>query len=56
MNETRDKLCAKITQYLEVGGLFNPELMDSEKVRDVLMECREALLKLPSDERVGGRT
>ena len=30
-----------ITEYLEVGGLFNPECMEHNKVRDLLIECRE---------------
>jgi hypothetical protein len=34
---------ARITDYLAAGGLFNPELMEHEKVRDLLMACREAL-------------
>jgi hypothetical protein len=34
----------RLTDYLVVGGLFNPELMDHDKVRDLLMECRTTLL------------
>lgn len=34
-------LSARITQYLSVGGLFNPELMEHDKVRQLLMDCRE---------------
>lgn len=34
-------LAARITEYLELGGLFNPELMDHDKVRDLLIACRE---------------
>ena len=33
----------RITDYLSKGGLFNPELMEHEKVRDLLLACREAL-------------
>lgn len=33
----------KITEYLSNGGLFNPELMEHTKVRDLLIECRELL-------------
>lgn len=30
----------RINDYLASGGLFNPELMEHEKVRDLLMDCR----------------
>jgi hypothetical protein len=43
MNERIKELVNRITEYLSVGGLFNPELMDHVKVRDLLIECREAL-------------
>lgn len=33
-----------ITEYLSVGGLFNPELMEHEKVRDLLIAIRETIL------------
>lgn len=36
----------KITEYLSVGGTFNPESMDHDKVRDLLMECRNELDRL----------
>lgn len=34
---------ARITNYLSVGGLFNPELMEHTKVRDLLIDARDAL-------------
>ena len=37
------ELVARITEYLVAGGLFNPEMMEHEKVRDLLMDCRDAL-------------
>lgn len=37
------ELAARITQYLEAGGLFNPEHMEHDKVRDLLIDCREFL-------------
>lgn len=40
MNEN---LIARITEYLSAGGLFNPELANHEAVRDLLIECRDAL-------------
>lgn len=33
----------RITQYLSAGGLFNPEMMEHDKVRDLLMEIRDHL-------------
>ncbi len=35
----------EIQNYLEVGGLFNPEMMEHDKVRDLIIKCREALDK-----------
>jgi hypothetical protein len=40
--QVRD-LITRITDYLAMGGLFNPELANHLAVRDLLMECREAL-------------
>lgn len=36
----------KITEYLSAGGLFNPELMEHQKVSDLLIECRSELERL----------
>ena len=33
----------RISAYLSGGGLFNPELANHEAVRDLLIECRDAL-------------
>jgi hypothetical protein len=33
----------RIKNYLGSGGLFNPELMEHEKVRDLLMDCRNEI-------------
>ena len=43
MNERIDELVTRITDYLAMGGLFNPELADHTAVRDLLIECREVL-------------
>jgi hypothetical protein len=43
MNERSKQLVDAITTYLALGGLFNPELADHVAVRDLLIECREAL-------------
>ena len=36
----------RITDYLSCGGLFNPELMEHEKVRGLLLDCREEIKEL----------
>ena len=43
MNEQIQQLSDRITYYLSMGGLFNPELANHFAVRDLLIECREAL-------------
>jgi len=35
-----------IREYLWVGGTWNPELMEHDKVRDMVMLCRDELLQL----------
>ena len=47
---TKD-LINRITYHLSFGGLFNPELADHLAVRNLLMECREALAQ-PEQEPV----
>lgn len=36
----------KLTEYFLHGGLYNPELMEHEKVRNLLIEAREEILLL----------
>ena len=43
---TPSALCGRITDYLCTGGLFNPELMDHQKVSDLLIDCRDAMALL----------
>jgi hypothetical protein len=38
-----EDLINRITYHLSSGGLFNPELADHLAVRNLLMECRDAL-------------
>lgn len=38
-----DDLVKQITVYLSNGGLFNPEMMDHDKVRNLLMDCRDRI-------------
>jgi hypothetical protein len=33
-------------EYLSLGGLFNPELMEHEKVRDLVIDCRDEIERL----------
>lgn len=42
-NYMNENLIDRITEYLATGGLFNPELANHEAVRDLLIECRDAL-------------
>jgi uncharacterized protein (DUF2164 family) len=42
---TKQDLINRITDYLASGGLFNPELMDSEKVQRLLIDVRDYLLQ-----------
>lgn len=48
MSEREEKLRERITNYLIDGGLFNPEMASHERVRELLMDCREALLAVLS--------
>ena len=41
-------LLDRIQNYLECGGFFNPECMEHDKVRDLIMDCR-AILKKASE-------
>ena len=39
----RQQLIVRIENYLGNGGLFNPECMAHDKVRDLLLDCRAVL-------------
>jgi len=39
----KQKLINGLNEYLSVGGLYNPELMDHQKIRDLLIEVRNYL-------------
>jgi hypothetical protein len=41
--ERIQELQDRIKEYLSSGGLFNPELMEHEKVRDLLLNIRDYL-------------
>jgi hypothetical protein len=38
-----EKMGGKFTDYLLSGGLFNPELMDTKAVSELIVECRDVL-------------
>ncbi len=40
---------ALIQHYLELGGLFNPEMMEHDKVRDMVMLCQDEIKRLRSE-------
>ena len=44
-------LTQRITDYLAGGGLYNPELADHGAVRDLLIDCREALAEQPAQHQ-----
>jgi hypothetical protein len=41
-----NKVLEKIDNYLQLGGMFNPEEMEHHKVRDMLLDCRNELERL----------
>lgn len=46
-------VCDRITAYLVSGGLFNPEQAIHDRVRDLLIDCRDEIerLRLTDEER-----
>ena len=41
MNSEQQELVGRIQSYLGNGGFFNPEMMEHDKVRDLIMDCRD---------------
>lgn len=41
----KELLIDRITNYLVSGGLFNPEYMEHDKVRELLIDCRDEFYK-----------
>ena len=41
--QKKPTVAERITEYLAVGGFFNPEYMDHWKVRDLLIDARKEL-------------
>jgi hypothetical protein len=46
VNRLARELADRITNYLSSGGLFNPELMEHDKVRELLIDNRALLAAL----------
>lgn len=42
-----------ISDYLRGGGLFNPEMMEHDKVRNLLIEARDLLEKIGNQKAIG---
>lgn len=40
------KIEDRLSEYLINGGLFNPEMMEHDKVRDLLIDCRNSISTL----------
>ena len=49
-----EELINKATEYLANGGLFNPESMDHERVRDLIYQMRGAMRAQDEREREAG--
>jgi len=47
----REMIVGRIDEYLALGGFFNPEAMDHEKVRELLIDIRAALAAAPATGR-----
>lgn len=47
------RLLSRIQSYLGNGGLFNPEMMEHDKVRDLLIDCREAFAAQQTAASIG---
>lgn len=42
-NRASRDLPARISEYLNLGGLWNPELMDHDEVRTMLIDARDVI-------------
>lgn len=43
-NQAPEELLARIQSYLNNGGLFNPEMMEHHKVRELIIDCQDFIL------------
>ncbi len=46
IEDERVELIRLSSEYLGAGGLFNPELMEHDKVRDMVIRMRDALSRV----------
>ena len=44
----------RIKDYLSSGGLFNPEMMEHDKARDLIMDCRYHIQNKESNTEING--
>jgi hypothetical protein len=52
--EGRKKLVAKATEWLSVGGFWNPEMMSTRQMADLIMELRDALKAVCDASQLAG--
>jgi len=45
-------LIERINNYLQNGGLFNPEVMEHDKVRELLIDCQIELVTALADVKI----
>lgn len=50
MEAVVEAVIGRINEYLSLGGLFNPEMMDHQKVGKMMLEMRDALARLTVPE------
>lgn len=49
MSERAGEILGRIQQYLALGGFFNPESMEHDKVQQLVMDARDEIHALSSD-------
>jgi len=49
-HEINAPILERIRGYLGNGGLFNPEMMEHDKVRDLIMACRDEIERLQHEK------
>ena len=48
----KEELLARIQNYLECGGLWNPECMEHDKVRELIMDLKCYLVEHGGQSRL----
>lgn len=51
--EAAEPLNARISEYLQTGGLFNPEMMEHDKVAKLIIDCRDFIRPLLDGKGMG---